>query len=129
MIKPPLQRRWQAAGLTEVSRANDVCPYSNFFQAHKPLFKIVPLEKAPEGCAYITRSIHHLLSHLPANRQKKSLCVYRGIFYCNTIFLKRQHKTDPVFVFRFHLYPYFMGVGDALGDGQPQTVAAGRSGT
>ena len=93
----------------------------------------IPAQGTPFGCpvrgAYITRSIHHLLSHLPANRQKKSLCVYRGIFYCNTIFLKRQHKTDPVFVFRFHLYPYFMGVGDALGDGQPQTVAAGRSGT
>ena len=126
--KPPLQRRWQAAGLTEESRANNVRPYGKVLSS-KPIFKIVPLEKAPEGCAYITRSIHHLLSHLPTNRQKKSLCVYRGIFYCNTIFLKRQHKTDPVFVFRFHLYPYFMSVGDALGDGQSQTIAAGRSGT
>ena len=25
--KPPLQRRWQAAGLTVESRANNVCPY------------------------------------------------------------------------------------------------------
>jgi len=30
--KPPLQRRWQAAGLTEESRANDVRPYGFSFQ-------------------------------------------------------------------------------------------------
>ena len=29
--KPPLQRRWQAAGLTEESRANDVRPYRFLF--------------------------------------------------------------------------------------------------
>ena len=30
--KPPLQRRWQAAGLTEESRANNVRPYGFSFQ-------------------------------------------------------------------------------------------------
>ena len=48
--KPPLQRRWQAAGLTEESRANNVRPYGKVLSS-KPIFKIVPLEKAPAGCA------------------------------------------------------------------------------
>ena len=35
---------------SEESRANNVRPYGKVLSS-KPIFKIVPLEKAPEGCA------------------------------------------------------------------------------